>query len=617
MPFAIRLKDPEPSPKPDSELETESGPEVQSPQEMDEDGSKTAVPWNRDGSFPQPEQNNDDDSVEQVLEERNAETTKAEGAQQSSLSDASKTASFSLDTLFPLLILSVVASNPPRLISHLLFTQRFLFTHRLETNGPSAAGEQAYCLVNLMAVAEFIGSLDLESVVNARMANRTTLPFEDGPMPMPLPMNSLPITIGSRSSSRRASVGSHHSSASGSSAPATPVLSSSFTLRTRVEQQASALSSSANKVLTGVSGVVDSSIGGFGGLFRNMNVNLSLPGSLPLPSGFGFGDPMSGPVTPALGSTQAAAPWNSHQLHANSRDAMERKESGFSIKSLKLPAMPTIPNLTRSMTPGPGASREKEMVSVSRPGSARSVRSRRSGAGSLFGDESTEEDDDSGDVSEDGEEEESVDDDDDDDDDEDEDADSSISRALDDMDGEESDASDPAGPSAASDVRSIKSFESMMSDGKKHAKAKSRSVSKKKEKQDQKKRKSAIALDTVAGAAGAARKSLSDRLAKVSSGISAAKKVCDFHLNNPVLGPLITLSTDSGLLTSSITEILTPDCGFNYCRAITIKYTTVLSTSVTCRKIITTKPENSDYHRFTTSEYPLLDLHVCRGPPNR
>lgn len=551
MPFAIRLKDPEPSPKPDSEVETEPGPQVQSPQEMDEDGSKTAVPWNRDSSFPQPEHDNSDDSVavEQALEGRNAEATKAEGARQSSLSDASKTASFSLDTLFPLLILSVVASNPPRLISHLLFTQRFLFTHRFETNGPSAAGEQAYCLVNLMAVAEFIGSLDLEGVVNARMANGTALSIEDGPMPIPLPMNSLPITIGSRSSSRRASVGSQLSSASGSSAPTTPVLSSSFTLRTRVEQQASALSSSANKVLTGVSGVVDSSIGGFGGLFRNMNVNLSLPGSLPLPSGFGFGDPMSGPVTPALGSAQAAAPWNSHQLHANPRDTMERKESGFSIKSLKLPAMPnmpgipTIPNLTRSMTPGPGASREKEMVNVSRPGSARSVRSRRSGAGSLFGDESTEEEDDSGDVSEDGEEEEeSVDDDDDDDDDnDDDDGDSMISRALDDMDGEESDASDPAGPSAASDARSIKSFESMMSDGKRHAKAKSRSASKKKEKEDQRKRKSARALDTVTGAAGAARKSLSDRLAKVSSGISAAKKVCHFYLNNSVLGPLITL----------------------------------------------------------------------------
>ncbi|KAE9395460.1 hypothetical protein BT96DRAFT_922827 [Gymnopus androsaceus JB14] len=519
LPFTIRLKDPEPSPKPESQSETESSPMVQSPQEQDqgEDGSKTAVPTII--------------LVERALEERKAETDKAE--------ENSKAASFSLDTLFPLLILSVVATNPPRLISHLLFTQRFLFTHRFQTSGSSAAGEQAYCLVNLMAVAEFIGSLDLEGVVNARMARGTAVFTEDGPMPMPLPMNSLPITIGSRPSSRRTSMSSQHSGTAGGSAPTTPVLSSSFTLRNRMEQQASALSSSANKVLTGVSGVVDSSIGGFGGLFRNMNVNLSLPGSLPLPTGFGFGDPSTGgPVTPALGPAQAAAPWNApytQSANVNPRDLMERKESAFSIKSLKLPAMPSIPampamptmipNLTRSMTPGPGGSREKEMVSVSRPGSVRSMRSRKSGAGSLFGGDSTEGEDDSEDASEDDDDddndEESVDEDDEDDDG----GDSTYSQPIDggDEEEEESDANDAGGPSAASDARSIKSFESMMSDGKKQAKAKSR-ASKKKEKPDQKKKKSTMALDTVAGAAGAARKSLSDRLARVSSGISASKK---------------------------------------------------------------------------------------------
>ncbi|KAJ3734553.1 hypothetical protein DFJ43DRAFT_1037753 [Lentinula guzmanii] len=145
-----------------------------------------------------------------------------------------------------LLILSVVISNPPRLISHLLFTQRFPFTHTFQAslqNRSSAAGEQAYCLVNLMAVAEFIGNLDLEGVVSAR--DNAVLP-ENGLMPIPVPM-TLPINIGGRPSSHRASMSSHYSATSkDGSSPTTPVLSSSFTLRNRVEQHASALSSFAN-----------------------------------------------------------------------------------------------------------------------------------------------------------------------------------------------------------------------------------------------------------------------------------------------------------------------------------------------------------------------------------
>ncbi|KAJ3731763.1 hypothetical protein DFJ43DRAFT_1183954 [Lentinula guzmanii] len=308
-----------------------------------------------------------------------------------------------------LLILSVVISNPPRLISHLLFTQRFPFTHKFQAslqNRSSAAGEQAYCLVNLMAVAEFIGNLDLEGVVSAR--DNAVLP-ENGLMPIPVPM-TLPINIGGRPSSRRASMSSHYSATSkDGSSPTTPVLSSSFTLRNHVEQQASALSSFASKVLTSMAGVMDSSIGGFGGLFKSMNVNLSLPGSLP--SGFGFGgEESSGPVTPAPSSAQAAAPWNHPNLQSqtttNSRETIDPKESSFSIKSLKLasmpnmPAIPNIPTLTRSNTPGPGDSR----VSVLRPRSVRSMRStrsRKSDVGSLFGKESTEEDDESKDMAED------------------------------------------------------------------------------------------------------------------------------------------------------------------------------------------------------------------------
>ncbi|KAJ3836339.1 hypothetical protein F5878DRAFT_689385 [Lentinula raphanica] len=111
-------------------------------------------------------------NVKEPDENKNVENSKTTSEKPSS----SPATSFSLDTLFLLLILSVVISNPPRLVSHLLFTQRFLLTHTFRASSPSsssAAGEQAYCLVNLMAVAEFIGNLDLEAVVWARQRPRS------------------------------------------------------------------------------------------------------------------------------------------------------------------------------------------------------------------------------------------------------------------------------------------------------------------------------------------------------------------------------------------------------------------------------------------------------------
>ncbi|KAJ3839695.1 hypothetical protein EV361DRAFT_806037 [Lentinula raphanica] len=441
LPFAISLKDNESKPEAQSESPLEEE------QNLEEEELETAVPWKKDDAFPRPEDSDhidvqvEADAVETITtetqpnvkepdENKNEENSKTTSEKPSS----SLATSFSLDTLFPLLILSVVISNPPRLVSHLLFTQRFLFTHTFQATSPSsssAAGEQAYCLVNLMAVAEFIGNLDLEAVVSAR---DSALVPADGLMPVPY------------------SAASHDGSASIRS-----VLSSSFTLRNRVEQQASVLSSSANKVLTGMSGVMDSSIGGFGGIFKSMNVNLSLPGSLP--GGFGFGgEESAGPVTPAMSSAQAAAPWNHPTLPSqstiNARETLDRKESGFSIKSLKLPSMPnmpTIPNLTRSITPGPGDSREKEMVSVSRPASVRSMRSTRS----RKSDEDEDEDDMDGDSL----------------------------QPPSHFDGDESDASE----AKPIDTRSIKSFESMMSDGKRRAKVRSANGNAAKQKQAEKK----------------------------------------------------------------------------------------------------------------------------------
>ena len=61
------------------------------------------------------------------------------------------------DIILPLMIFAVVKANPPHLVSHLLFTQRF----RRER---VAGGEEGYCLINLMAVAEFLENVDLAAL---------------------------------------------------------------------------------------------------------------------------------------------------------------------------------------------------------------------------------------------------------------------------------------------------------------------------------------------------------------------------------------------------------------------------------------------------------------------
>lgn len=60
------------------------------------------------------------------------------------------------DVLFPLIIFSVVKANPARLVSNLLFTQRF--------RNSSIGGEESYCLINMMAVAEFLENVDMAAL---------------------------------------------------------------------------------------------------------------------------------------------------------------------------------------------------------------------------------------------------------------------------------------------------------------------------------------------------------------------------------------------------------------------------------------------------------------------
>ncbi len=60
------------------------------------------------------------------------------------------------DIILPLMIFSVVKANPSHFVSHLLYTQRF--------RNQRVGGEESYCLVNLMAVADFLENVDLKAL---------------------------------------------------------------------------------------------------------------------------------------------------------------------------------------------------------------------------------------------------------------------------------------------------------------------------------------------------------------------------------------------------------------------------------------------------------------------
>ena len=60
------------------------------------------------------------------------------------------------DIILPLMIFAVVKANPSHFVSHLLYTQRF--------RNQGVGGEESYCLVNLMAVADFLENVDLKAL---------------------------------------------------------------------------------------------------------------------------------------------------------------------------------------------------------------------------------------------------------------------------------------------------------------------------------------------------------------------------------------------------------------------------------------------------------------------
>ncbi|GLB43313.1 putative VPS9 domain containing protein [Lyophyllum shimeji] len=169
------------------------------------------------------------------------------------------------DVLLPMIIFAVVKANPPHLVSNLLFTQRY--------RNQSVGGEESYCLVNLMAVAEFLENVDLAALGlgnSDKVLSAADL--------TPIPLNRSPVIEATRLASVDGVQGS---------------------IRDRVEQ--------ANKMITGV---VDSSFG----MLRSL-----LPTTQSVP-----------PLTPPVDGVQGSAPWNA----AKPGFGLLQRENGFSIRSI-------------------------------------------------------------------------------------------------------------------------------------------------------------------------------------------------------------------------------------------------------------------------------------------
>lgn len=238
------------------------------------------------------------------------------------------------DILLPLIIFAVVKANPRHFVSHLLYTQRF--------RNQNVGGEESYCLINLMAVAEFLENVDLAALglggadkvvrfvffslffflsfhnLNVRHSTASLTP---------IPINKSPMV----------------------SAPDSPLDGTSASLRGRVEQQVDAITDSANKVITGV---VDSF-----GILRSLTF---LPGGttseLGVPAGLNLTSP-----SPEPDPIQSSAPWNVVRPGLG----LLRRETGFSIKGITSAVLPG-----RS-TPKIDSESGQQLVSVTRPPSIR------------------------------------------------------------------------------------------------------------------------------------------------------------------------------------------------------------------------------------------------------
>ena len=320
------------------------------------------------------------------------------------------------DVLFPIIIFSVVKANPPHLVSNLLFTQRF--------RNQSVGGEESYCLINLLAVAEFLEHVDmaglglgdshkvlrfvLKSLLFASAESFTNLSFffsrSSTADLTPIPLTRSPIT---------------------SETPLEPADALHAGLRNRVNQQVDAIADSANKVITGV---VDSS---FGILRSFMPSNATHPPSAP--------GSATGRLTPGT-------PTSKTRGLKSQGFGLLRRESGFSIASLAA----SLPIAVRPRSNTGGEEAGQQLITVSRGNSVKS----RSSAKSLKvrvgnGDESDVEESDHGDES----------------------ATTNEDDSEADVGEEDTDAEENHGGGGVGDVRSIRSFENMLSASKQRPKS--------------------------------------------------------------------------------------------------------------------------------------------------
>ncbi|KAH7885677.1 hypothetical protein F5I97DRAFT_1874306 [Phlebopus sp. FC_14] len=253
------------------------------------------------------------------------------------------------DVLLPFIIFSAVKANPPRLVSHLLFTQRF--------RNQSFGGEESYCLINLMAVAEFLENVDL-GVLGLKESENKVINTADL---SPIPVLRSGVTPDS---------------------PAAVLNGVPGSFRGRMEQGVDAIAGSANKV---ISGVVDSSFG---------VLRAFLPGQNNNNANSGGGVPKVGSVDSNNNDASSAGTPGS-----GSRPGLGllRRESGSLIASLTA----SLPGQgQKARDDAAAAQRELVEVSSSRPASVKSCKDDRGSIISRKTDEDSSSDDDDDEESE-------------------------------------------------------------------------------------------------------------------------------------------------------------------------------------------------------------------------
>lgn len=209
----------------------------------------------------------------------------------------------SSDVLLPVMIYAVVKTNPNQMVSHLLYVQRF--------RSRSVGGEESFCLINLMAVVEFLENVDL-AVLGLASSEKVMSVADLTPIP-------LAETV--------------ESAASASNHPL-DIISASIRLRGKVNQVGEMAGSAAGKVLLGV---MDTSMLALKGLLSGPESNPDDSGQRP-----GFG--------------------------------LLRRGSGFSIASVAA-SLPAVGRSTPRAAPDEIPQEGQQLIEVSsRPGSLRSMR---------------------------------------------------------------------------------------------------------------------------------------------------------------------------------------------------------------------------------------------------